>query len=170
MRLDKLNNPIFNEKDIFDALYQGYQFLPNKTFIVENNKSTEITNLEQYIGYQFFECFEDHFEINQYDQACQQNWNMPESYKNLDIEKFVLKQCTDEIQLKRVTEELVEFKQRKMLDLLRWLKYFVDNCLKNNILWGVGRGSSVASFVLYKIGVHNIDPIKYNLDWREFLR
>ena len=35
---------------------------------------------------------------------------------------------------------------------------------------GVGRGSSVASYILYLIGVHRIDSIKYNLDWKEFLR
>lgn len=170
MRLDKFSNPVFTEEDIFDALYQGYQFPSNKTFIVENNKSTEITNLEQHIGYQFLECFEDNLEIDQFDQACQENWNIPESYKNLDIESFILEQCSNESEHKRAVEELAEFKQRKMLNLLRWLKYFVDNCLKNNVLWGVGRGSSVASFVLYKIGVHNIDPLKYNLDWQEFLR
>ena len=68
------------------------------------------------------------------------------------------------------SEELDAFKERNMLDLLRWLKYFVDTCSKEGVVWGVGRGSSVASFILYKIGVHSIDPLKYNLDWREFLR
>jgi DNA polymerase III alpha subunit len=57
-----------------------------------------------------------------------------------------------------------------MLDLLRWLKYFVDTAKQRNIIWGVGRGSSVASYVLYLIGVHKIDSIKYKLDWKEFLR
>jgi len=49
-------------------------------------------------------------------------------------------------------------------------KYFVDTMQANNVVWGVGRGSSVASYVLYLIGVHKIDSIKYNLDWQEFLR
>jgi DNA polymerase III alpha subunit len=57
-----------------------------------------------------------------------------------------------------------------MLDLLRWLKYFVDTCEANNIVRGVGRGSSVASYVLYVLGVHQVDSVKYNLDWQEFLR
>ena len=41
---------------------------------------------------------------------------------------------------------------------------------ENNLIWGVGRGSSVASYVLYKLGVHRIDSIFYDLDPGEFLR
>jgi DNA polymerase III alpha subunit len=70
----------------------------------------------------------------------------------------------------RVTEELQAFAQRDMIMLLKWLKYFVDTCSKKQIVWGIGRGSSVASYVLYLIGVHSVDSMKYNLDWQEFLR
>jgi DNA polymerase III alpha subunit len=41
---------------------------------------------------------------------------------------------------------------------------------ENDIVWGVGRGSSVASYTLYLIGVHKIDSIKYELDINEFLK
>jgi DNA polymerase III alpha subunit len=96
---------------------------------------------------------------------------MPDEYKQLDIEAWVREQSPpwDPI-FTRVEEELAAFKERNMLDLLRWLKYFVDTMRSNNLVWGVGRGSSVASYVLYVIGVHKIDSIKYNLDWQEFLR
>jgi DNA polymerase III alpha subunit len=40
----------------------------------------------------------------------------------------------------------------------------------SNIVWGVGRGSSVASYALYLIGIHKIDPIKYNLSINEFFK
>jgi len=70
----------------------------------------------------------------------------------------------------RLIEELQEYRERNMLELLLWLKYFVDTCEKNNILWGVGRGSSVASYVLYLLKVHRIDSLKYNLDYQDFLR
>jgi len=42
--------------------------------------------------------------------------------------------------------------------------------IANRVIWGVGRGSSVASFVLYKLGVHRINSLHYNLDVGEFLR
>jgi len=95
---------------------------------------------------------------------------MPAEYKEFDVEEFCLGRCTSQEQITRVSEELSEYRKRGMIPLLQWIKYFVDNCTNNNIIWGVGRGSSVASFVLFLLGVHQIDSVKYNLDWQEFLR
>jgi DNA polymerase III alpha subunit len=66
--------------------------------------------------------------------------------------------------------ELQEFQARDMMPLLNFLLYMVDTMRENNIVWGVGRGSSVASYVLYLIGVHRINSMKYNLDYKEFFR
>jgi len=170
MRLDQYSNPVFNEQDLFEALYKGYQFSAHDTFLVEQ-RSDEIKQLEEQLGFKFLEPYETHFETSEYDKACQSLWFMPDEYKTLDIEAWIWEQTPPwDPQHTRVTEELAAFKQRNMIDLLRWLKYFVDTCKSNNIVWGVGRGSSVASYVLFLIGVHKIDSIKYNLDWQEFLR
>ena len=169
MYLDKYSNPVFNEQDLFDAIYSGYQFNVSETMIVD--RTDAVKQLETQIGFKFLDPYETHFETSDYDHACQSIWNMPEEYKTLDIEMWVREQTPPwDPESTRVEEELAEFKSRNMLDLLRWLKYFVDTSRSNNVLWGVGRGSSVASYVLYIIGVHKINPIKYNLDWREFLR
>ena len=96
-------------------------------------------------------------------------WHMPEDL-NLDISKWLLDQCSNETELQRTGQELLLFVERDMLNLLRYLKYLVDTMRGNNIVWGVGRGSSVASFVLYLIGVHRINSIVYNLDIEEFIR
>jgi DNA polymerase III alpha subunit len=169
MRLDKYSNPIFSEQDLFDALYQKHQFNANDTMLVERTES--INQLETQLGFKFLEPYETHYEIADYDSACQSNWLMPEEYKTLDIEAWLYEQTPPwDPQHTRVAEELEAYKARNMLDLLRWLKYFVDTCSKENIVWGLGRGSSVASYVLFLIGVHSIDSIKYNLDWQEFLR
>jgi DNA polymerase III alpha subunit len=87
----------------------------------------------------------------------------------MDIEAFLVNECPKE-NYQRLVEELEEFRARNMLPLLKVLKYLVDTFRKNNIVWGVGRGSSVASYALFLIGIHKIDSIKYNLDWHEFLR
>jgi DNA polymerase III alpha subunit len=62
------------------------------------------------------------------------------------------------------------YQERGLFDLLRYLTYLVEIMKSNSIIWGVGRGSSVASYVLYKLGVHRIDSMYYDLDPLEFLR
>jgi DNA polymerase III alpha subunit len=167
MQLDKYSNPIFNEQDLFDALYHGHQFSADDTMLVE--RTDAVKQLESQIGFKLVEPYETHFDVTDYDKACQSYWNMPDEYKNMDIELFLV-QHSEEQNYQRLMDELAAYKARNMLDLLRWLKYFVDTCSKEGVVWGLGRGSSVASYVLYIIGVHNINPIKYNLDWQEFLR
>jgi len=95
---------------------------------------------------------------------------MPDEYKELDIAAYVLGLCTQDYELQRVGEELLLFQERDAFNLLRYMKYLVDTLRKNNIVWGVGRGSSVASYVLFLLGVHKINSIYYNLDIEEFLK
>ena len=71
---------------------------------------------------------------------------------------------------KRVEQEYLLFEKKKFIKVLQFLIYFIDTLRANNIVWGVGRGSSVASFCLFLIGVHKINPMLYNLDYTEFLR
>lgn len=166
MRLDQYSNPIFNEQDLFDALYKG-QTIPNYIFA---DPSSEISQLKEISGLQFSNCWEGaDVSIEGVDHAMQQDWFMPEEYKTMDIIEWVMIKCPPENQL-RAAEELEAFEERNMLDLLRWLKYFVDTMRANNVVCGVGRGSSVSSYVLYLLDIHKIDSVKYNLDWREFLR
>ena len=109
-------------------------------------------------------------DVEKFDQALQTHYFMPESYANLDIAKWVLDQCKTQEELQRVGEELLLFQERELFNLLRWLKYFVDTVRENSVVLGVGRGSSVASYVLYLIGVHRINSMYYDLDIREFLK
>jgi DNA polymerase III alpha subunit len=95
---------------------------------------------------------------------------MPQSYKDLDIAKYVLELCESDTELQRCGHELMLFQERNLFDLLRYLKYLVDVMTENQLIWGVGRGSSVASFVLYKLKVHRINSMYYELDPAEFLR
>jgi DNA polymerase III alpha subunit len=104
--------------------------------------------------------------------VCGIEWNMPDRYKNLNLQDYINQRHPDltEVQWIRVREELGEFKTRNLNDLLRFLIYFVDQMRSNNIIYGVGRGSSIASYVLFLLGVHRIDSYKYNLDIKEFLK
>ena len=108
--------------------------------------------------------------VEEFDSILQRNWRMPKEYKELDIAAYVLGLCKEEHELQRVGEELILYQERNLFDLLRYLKYLIDTLRKNNIVWGVGRGSSVASYVLFLIGVHKIDALYYQLDIEEFLK
>lgn len=108
--------------------------------------------------------------IEEFDQQQQSTWHMPAEYLDLDIISWVIKQCKTDTELERVEKELVLYQERNLFTLLKYLKYLVDTLRANNIVWGVGRGSSTASYVLYLIGVHKINSIQYNLDITEFLK
>ena len=108
--------------------------------------------------------------VAEFDIKNQNNWHMPQQYKDMDIAQFVLEQCQDDSELQRAGMELLLFQERDMFDLLKYLKYLVDTMRENNIIWGVGRGSSVSSFVLYLIGIHKINSLYYDLSIEEFLK
>ena len=57
-----------------------------------------------------------------------------------------------------------------MIPVLRHLAWIVYHLRKMEIVWGVGRGSSVSSLLLYLIGINRIDPMKFGLDISEFLK
>ena len=99
-----------------------------------------------------------------------ENWFIPYEYKTMDILDWLYQRCpTPEIR-ERVVEELRLFAKHDMIPMLKTMKYIVDTLRANNVVWGVGRGSSVASYVLHIIGVHKIDSIKYNIPITEFFK
>ena len=173
MHIDNLGIAIYNSKDIEDILCQGHPLLleeiladGNDPEIIKYNESARLMGEKELPLYKQLDIDQTTF-----DSMLQQDWLMPDKYKTLDIEAWLFEQTPPwNPEHARVAEEIEAYKARNMLDLLRWLKYFVDTMRGHNVVWGVGRGSSVASYVLFLIGVHKIDSIKYNLDWQEFLR
>jgi DNA polymerase III alpha subunit len=99
-------------------------------------------------------------------------FNIPQHYLELDVEQYIrdLVPSAEPQKQARVEQELDLFRARNLLPVLQLLIYIVDTMRKHNLVWGVGRGSSVASYCLYLIGVHKVDSVKYNLDIREFLK
>lgn len=123
----------------------------------------ELPALTQYIP-------RDYSSLDEFDSANQTVWYMPLEYKKLDIAEYILDCCKTDAELQRVGQELILYQERNLFDLLRFMKYLVDTMRKNNIVWGVGRGSSVASYVLFLLGVHKINSMYYDLDIAEFLK
>jgi DNA polymerase III alpha subunit len=169
MKQNKFGELIFNESDMCDLLMQGRNLVSLKNLIVDDS-----VNLAQWpdtidpaliLKQQFHQCLVSEFHAQQ-----QRQWHMPEKYKQLDIAAHVLSLCLTQEELQRCGQELLLYQERDLFDLLRYLKYLVDIMTENHIIWGIGRGSSVASYVLYKLRLHGIDSMYYNLDIAEFLR
>jgi DNA polymerase III alpha subunit len=103
------------------------------------------------------------------DQIDIEKWFIPDEYAYMDIEEFLIGICPEQ-NYDRLISELHLFRDYKMIPVLCAMKYIVDTLRKNNIVWGVGRGSSVASYVLFLLGVHRIDSVKYRLPIEEFFK
>lgn len=108
--------------------------------------------------------------LKEFDQQNIADWQMPQEYHELDMLNYLLDRCGSDQERARVEEEYQLFEQKGFTKVLQFLVYFIDTLRQHNIVWGVGRGSSVSSFCLFLIGVHKINPLLYNLDHREFLR
>lgn len=173
MRQNTNGEIIFNEDDLCDLMMQGRDLATLKRVIVEQRVDLEsligvIEDPECLIGWKF-EGSHD-VSVPDWDTVQQRNWHMPQEYKELDIAAHILNLCKTDAELQRVGEELLLYQERGLFDLLRYLHYLVDVMKQNNVIWGVGRGSSVASYVLYLLGVHRINSMFYDLDPTEFLR
>lgn len=97
-------------------------------------------------------------------------WLLPAEYQAFDIESYIVSLSRNSIDSERIQYELGEFRSRNLLPVLKTIKYLVDTMRSKNIVWGVGRGSSVSSLVLFLLGINRIDPIRWNLDATEFFK
>ena len=161
MKVDVYGQQVYTEHDVCDELMRNPVLEDYGTFLVES--IPDINNIVK--QYQ-----EPDIDVDEFHRQNQQQWFMPAEYKDLDIAKYILNLCKTDAELQRVGEELLLYQERDLFNLLRYIVYLVDTMKNHNIIWGVGRGSSVSSYVLYLIGIHKINSMYYDLDIREFLR
>lgn len=164
---------IFNEDDVCNLLMQGRTVDSLKRMQVDASVDLEKAALllDCMPGFVTYDALVNQdLTIEAFDRGRQQTWYMPQEYQDMDIAQYILSLCTTEAELQRCGHELLLFQERNLFDLLKFLKYLVDTMTANRVIWGVGRGSSVASYVLYKLGVHRIDSMFYELNVEEFLR
>ena len=169
MKSDSVGQIVLNESDLIDLIMQGRDLESVSGALVDNSVDLEAAAywLEHVPKMVYWT---EPAEQLSFDHLQQSRWHMPEEYKQLDIAEYILSLCDSDAKLQRCGNELLLFQERNLFDLLRYLKYLVDTLTSNHMIWGVGRGSSVASYVLYLLGVHRIDSMFYDLDITEFLR
>ena len=171
MKTDELGIPRFSNRDLIDMIYSGNA---DKVHVVLCDPNDDVDKFNSAMEQQGMDPLQKYIPLDvdkkTFDGALQSEWFMPDEYKKLSVNNYILEKCNGPEEYQRAYEELQEFGKRGMYNLLRYMIYLVDFMRENDIVWGVGRGSSVASYVLYLIGVHRINSIQYDLDWREFLR
>ena len=171
MKSDHVGRIIFDETDVVDMVMRGQPLADLNGLIVQPMIDLEtaaliLDDIPKFIDYDKLA----QESVEEFDHRCQNTWYMPTEYQQLDIAEYVVAMCDTPEKLQRVGQELLLYQERGLFNLLRYLKYLVDVMRDNRVIWGVGRGSSVASYVLYLLGVHRIDSMYYDLDAAEFLR
>jgi DNA polymerase III alpha subunit len=173
MKYNTFGQAYTTENELCDLLYQNPDLVLSRFQVEDCSKFntacartySEFEKLKPYIPID-----DKEIPLELFDQEQQQNWYMSKEYLDMDIAQWLMDQCKTDAELQRVGKELLLYQERDLFNLLRYLKYFVDKMRSNKVLWGLGRGSSVASYVLYLIGVHKIDSMYYDLDITEFLK
>ena len=105
------------------------------------------------------------------------DWVLPLEYRKLNVVDYVIdkhyqqfkKDPSFDERERRLSIELLRYERFGFTDVLRTIIFIINKLTDRNAVWGVGRGSSVSSYVLYVIGVHDVDSFAYGLDIDDFL-
>lgn len=164
MKINNFGENVYSQEDLIDILKKD----PDQSIsgAVVDFDYQDLLEL----GLDFQKTQDSSMTCQEWDQRNQSKIVMPEKYHSFDVAQHVLDLCQTDQQRQRVGQELLLFWDRGLFPLLQYLKYLVDTMRDNGVIWGLGRGSSVASYVLYLLGVHRVDSLLYELDIREFLR
>lgn len=157
---------------VLDLLLRGVK--PNQLRVLEQDEDIRLFN----------GAVADHDQIKEYANEpvkLKFDWQLPPEYFDLNVEEHVsvvfgerlsaLAYSSTQVEaaINRVAQELAEFDRRGLTNLLRTIIYVLDKFKETGQVYGVGRGSSCASFVLFLLGLHVVDPIKYDIPLEEFM-
>ena len=166
MKTDNLGRAILEDQEVLECLYNGKDISElniEKTLLDQYNKTVSQLKTGKILKGL------DDLDVQSFDAQNQKDWYMPDKFKSIDIESYVLGLAKTSEEIDRVKEELELYKKFGLYPVLKFLIYLIDLMRTNNIVWGVGRGSSVSSYILYLIGVHKVNSILYKLDINDFL-
>ena len=168
-KINEYGDVIFSEEDVIELLYTDPNFNISKLYFDSIDKYSDSLK-ELGIALPVINTAPKRSKPEIFDKENCDNWHMPDRYYQINVLEWLLDKCQTDEEKIRVQMEYSLFEKKKFIRVLQFLIYFIDTLRSNNMVWGVGRGSSVASFCLFLIGVHKINPLFYNLDINEFLR
>lgn len=170
IKINEYGDCVYSENSVLELLYQNPDLDISKLYL---DDLTRYKQAVKDLGIDLPEVMthpERQDNIKEFDRRNTETWYMPADYQSIDVSEWLLKRCNSSEEKQRVIEEMQLFQKKGFVKVLQFLIYFIDVLRQNNVVWGVGRGSSVSSFCLFLIGVHKINPMEYDLDYREFLR
>lgn len=169
--IDDYGNSIYTEEGIVNRILSGQSvencYVDNDKCISDNNyfKENIDEKIENLLKYEVPD-----ESLEKFDKIHQNYLLIPDSYKNINLYSYLIKKCSSEEERDRIEYEYTLISDRNMVNFFKCMIYLVDVFRKNNVLWGIGRGSSVSCFSLYIIGIHRVNSIKFDLDCHEFFK
>lgn len=155
------------------SLENWFKTNPNSSHIFVSEITKEIERFNRYVKK------EEQITVKETNKPFDYSWNIPDEYKNLNVGNYIAQKflqylptiSPDEVKprTERIVEELNLYEKLGLIEVLRATIYIINTLEKNSCVWGVGRGSSVSSYILYLIGIHDVDSFEYNLDINDFL-
>lgn len=155
-----------NEEDwdltfkIYDELVEAY---------IEQNALTKVVFLEAIENTNILADMVENFELDY-------TYKYPKVYDDAEqvfLEKInnalVKKDLNNEIYKERIEYELQAIKKNDAIDYLLLQEKITSWCKNNNIYPGYSRGSVSGSLCAYLLGITEVDPIKYNLNFDRFM-
>lgn len=170
LKYNKYNQIVLSSKELRELLLQGKSI---------NNLIVDIDNdIELYFKYKDdiicnnakLIANNEEIDLNDFYENCSNQWNIPKEYDSINVKEWLYKKCINNEQISRVYYEYNLYEDKGLVQILKLFIFLVDYMRKNNFIWGVGRGSSVNSYILYLIGIHKINSLFYNLQIEDFLK
>ena len=169
--IDDDGNVIYTTKGLVEYLYK-YSKFPDNILYLEDEDSKKYNKFIDYYNLDGKLRLPTRLKSH---KERQDEWFYPSEYDDINLEEYFInlleeKNINSLKSKNRVYEELKLYKDKGYEKLLRFCIYFMNEVNKNNWIIGVGRGSSVNSYLIYIIGLHQVDSIKYDLDVKDFLK
>jgi len=143
IKINDHGDVIFTEQEAIDLLYTDPKFNISKLFFEDTEKYNSSLK-ELGIDLPIINTVSKRESLEEFDHKNINNWHMPDKYYQIDVLEWLLDKCQNNDEKTRVQMEYKLFEQKDFIKVLQFLMYFVDTLRANNLVWGVGRGSSVA--------------------------
>lgn len=109
-------------------------------------------------------------------------WAIPDDYMSINVLEYATVKLDEHRKqemyseneyldrLERLAVEYKHFAKSKMVPVLRTLIYIINTFERDGVVWGPGRGSGVSSYLLYLLGVHDVDSVFFELELSDFIK